>query len=70
MAVPKKKTSVSRRNQRRAHDALKSTSHAECQNCGSITRPHHVCSGCGHYGKKEIVEQRSAAEQTEEVTKE
>lgn len=58
MAVPKKKTSTSRRDQRRAHDALKPTMHSECQNCGALTRSHHVCDACGFYGKKKIVEQR------------
>ena len=47
MAVPKKKTSKSRRDQRRAHDFLKVVSHTECQNCGEIIRPHHLCSACG-----------------------
>ncbi|HCI48983.1 MAG: 50S ribosomal protein L32 [Alphaproteobacteria bacterium RIFCSPLOWO2_01_FULL_45_8] len=69
MAVPKKKTSTSRRDQRRAHDFLKVVSHAECQNCGEIIRPHHLCTACGHYGSKEVIEQRPAAEDTEETTK-
>lgn len=62
MAVPKKKTSKSRRDQRRAHDFLKVVSHTECQNCGEIIRPHHLCSACGHYGSKQVIEQRQASE--------
>ena len=69
MAVPKKKTSTSRRDQRKAHDFLKVVSHAECQNCGEIIRTHHLCTACGHYGSKEGIEQRPAAEDTEETTK-
>lgn len=49
MAVPKKKTSHARRNQRRAHDAMKKTSLATCPNCGSPHRPHRVCPECGYY---------------------
>jgi len=55
MAVPKKKTSPSRRGMRRAHDALSVEAHNECQNCGELKRPHHVCSHCGHYGGREVV---------------
>lgn len=49
MAVPKKKTSQARRDQRRAHHAIKSLSLVECPNCGSPHRPHRVCSVCGFY---------------------
>ena len=34
MAVPKKKTSQARRNQRRAHHALKEPKLVACPNCG------------------------------------
>ncbi|MDA8231296.1 MAG: 50S ribosomal protein L32 [Magnetospirillum sp.] len=57
MAVPKKKTSKSRRDMRRAHHALKPVSAAECPNCGEMKRPHHVCASCGHYDGREVVAQ-------------
>lgn len=55
MAVPKQKISKSRRGQRRSHDALGSSSYAECPNCGELKRPHHVCGACGHYDGREVV---------------
>jgi large subunit ribosomal protein L32 len=55
MAVPKRKTSPSRRGMRRAHQALSAPSFAECGNCGELKRPHHVCSHCGHYDGREVV---------------
>jgi large subunit ribosomal protein L32 len=55
MAVPKKKTSKSRRNMRRSHHALKPASYNECSNCGELKRPHHVCGACGHYDGREVV---------------
>jgi large subunit ribosomal protein L32 len=55
MAVPKKKTSKSRRNMRRSHHALSAATYAECSNCGEMKRPHHVCGSCGHYGEREVV---------------
>jgi large subunit ribosomal protein L32 len=61
MAVPKKKTSKSRRNMRRAHHALKPQAVAECPNCGEVKRPHHVCSACGHYDGRQVHSEKSAA---------
>ena len=55
MAVPKRKTSPSKRNMRRSHHALKPVTGNECANCGELKRPHHVCRGCGHYGDREVV---------------
>ncbi len=60
MAVPKKKTSVSRRNMRRSHHALGKNSYMECPNCGELKRPHHVCPDCGQYDAREVI----SAEQT------
>ncbi len=55
MAVPKRKTSPSRRGMRRAHQALVPMAHNDCGNCGELKRPHHVCSHCGHYDGREVV---------------
>jgi large subunit ribosomal protein L32 len=61
MAVPKRKTSPSRRNMRRSHHALKGKSVMECPNCGSEKRPHHVCSGCGYYDGRAAVKSKKTA---------
>ena len=55
MAVPKKKISKSRRDMRRAHEALTAAAHVECPNCGETKRPHHICSACGYYDGREVV---------------
>ncbi len=55
MAVPKKKTSKSRRGMRRSHDGLADITVTECQNCGEKKRPHHVCQACGHYKGVQIL---------------
>ncbi len=60
MAVPKKKTSKSRRDMRRAHHRLKRANVVECPDCGELKRPHNVCQACGHYGGREVVEVASA----------
>ena len=61
MAVPKKKTSKSRRNMRRAHHGLPSVSVIECPNCGEVKLPHHVCGSCGHYDGREVTAQADAS---------
>ena len=50
MAVQQNKVSKSRRNNRRAHDALVAGNPNECPNCGELKRPHHICASCGFYG--------------------
>ena len=55
MAVPQNRVTPSKRNMRRSHDALKTSSYAECPNCGELRRPHHVCGSCGNYAGREVV---------------
>ncbi len=59
MAVPKRKTSPSRRNMRRSHHALVVPAHADCPKCGEAKRPHHICGACGHYADREVVKAKS-----------
>lgn len=60
MAVPKKKTSVSRKGLRRAgqHHKLYRKFPMNCPNCGEATLPHHVCPSCGNYKGKEIIKMK------------
>lgn len=55
MAVPKKKTSKSKKNMRRSHHALETNTCVQCPKCGELVRPHHVCDACGTYNKKDII---------------
>jgi len=55
MPTPKKKTSRSVRNQRRSHDALKTSAVGSCPNCAAIKLPHHVCASCGYYDGREVL---------------
>lgn len=56
MAVPKKKTSKSRRDLRRSHDALRLPNVTTCPQCQEPVLPHHVCRECGTYRGRTIVE--------------
>ena len=54
--LPKRKVSKGRRDRRRAHDALKARNLTTCSNCGSMRLPHTVCSECGFYKGREVIE--------------
>ena len=56
MAVPKKKTSISRRNMRRSHLALKVPTYVEDKSSGELRRPHHVDLVTGMYRGRKILE--------------
>ncbi len=58
MAVPKKRTSVSRKGLRRAgqHHKLYAKNPQACTNCGDSVLPHCVCPACGHYKGKQVIE--------------
>lgn len=55
MAVPKKKTSKSKKNMRRAHDAISAPGMSVCPQCQEQKLPHRVCPHCGTYKGKEII---------------
>ncbi len=58
MAVPKRKTSKSRRNMRRSHHALKVENWAEDANTGEPVRRHHVDRKTGMYKGRQVIENR------------
>ena len=66
MAVPKKRTSKSRKGMRRSHDHLKYTaSVTECNNCGELKLRHHICSACGTYKNHQVIAIKADAEAAE-----
>ena len=62
MAVPKRKTTPSRRNMRRSHHGLSSINTGECPNCGELKLSHHVCPSCGYYNKRSVVTKETLEE--------
>lgn len=57
MAVPKRRTSKTRRDKRRASSyRLNRMTFVECPNCHEPMLPHRVCPSCGYYKGKEVVE--------------
>jgi len=57
MAVPKRKTSKTRRNTRRAHDAIQfNVALVRCGNCSEWHERHRVCTACGVYRGRQVFE--------------
>ncbi len=67
MAVQKSRKTRSKRNMRRAHDALKPVAGVECPDCGELKLPHHVCGACGHYAGREVVPQAEDVDEDEDA---
>lgn len=63
MAVPKKRTSRSRRGKRRSHDAIKPSAAVEaCPSCGELKLRHNLCPSCGTYRARQIVPEAAKSE--------
>lgn len=70
MAVPKKRTSKSRKGMRRSHDSLKFTENViECEACGELKLRHHVCEACGTYRGLQVfpVEEEAYSEESSDI---
>jgi large subunit ribosomal protein L32 len=56
MPNPKRRHSKSRRDKRRAHDALEKKALSQCPNCHQPKNPHRVCPNCGYYKGTQVME--------------
>ena len=61
MAVPKKKTSPSRRGMRRSADALKRPAYIEDKESGELRRPHHIDLKTGMYKGRAVLKVKAEA---------
>ena len=61
MAVPKRKTSKSRRDKRRAQHGIAAPRVNVCPTCGQPKRPHRVCPTCKTYKGRDVEPLRSEA---------
>ena len=55
MAVPKRKTTPSKRGMRRAHDKLDAPAYIEDKDSGQLRRPHHIDLKTGMYRGKQVL---------------
>ena len=56
MAVPKKKTSKSRKNLRRSHHAIDAAQQGRCPRCNQAVLPHRICGNCGYYRGRQVID--------------
>jgi large subunit ribosomal protein L32 len=56
MAVPKRKTSKSKRGMRRGHDSIQATNWAEDKATGEPVRRHHLDSATGMYRGRQVTD--------------
>jgi large subunit ribosomal protein L32 len=61
MAVPKRKTSPSRRGMRRSADALKQPTYIEDKDSGELRRPHHIDLKTGMYKGRQVLKVKAEA---------
>jgi large subunit ribosomal protein L32 len=59
MAVPKRKTSPSRRGMRRSADALKRPTYIEDKDSGELRRPHHIDLKTGMYRGRQVLTKKT-----------
>ena len=61
MAVPRRKTSPSRRGMRRSADALKTPTYVEDKDSGELRRPHHLDLKTGMYKGRQVLKAKKDA---------
>lgn len=60
MAVPKRKTSIARRNKRRSTVwKMEAPTLMKCPNCNEYKTAHRVCGSCGFYNGREVVKKEA-----------
>ncbi|MBI4120189.1 MAG: 50S ribosomal protein L32 [Parcubacteria group bacterium] len=70
MGVPRGRRTKSKQRHRRSHLALKVLSLAGCAKCGAKKMPHTVCSACGFYKGRLVVDVMAKLSKKERKEKE
>ncbi|MDQ0299028.1 large subunit ribosomal protein L32 [Salibacterium salarium] len=56
MAVPKRRTSKTRKKERRTHHKISVPGMVKCPDCGDMKLSHRICKHCGSYKGETVVE--------------
>jgi large subunit ribosomal protein L32 len=56
MATPKRRKTRSKMRMRRAHWRAPLPTYSACPHCRQPKMPHRVCSNCGYYAGRQVVE--------------
>ncbi len=54
---------------RRSHHALDDSKFVKCDNCSALKKSHTVCSSCGHYRGKKVLDLVKKAEKKQKKQK-
>jgi len=60
MAVPKRKTTPSKRGMRRSADALVRPAYVEDKDSGELRRPHHIDLKTGMYRGRQVIDPKGS----------
>ena len=66
--VPQRRTSKTRKRQRRSHFKLETPGMMVCPNCGEMKLSHIVCKKCGYYDGKLVKEIKVKEDEATETT--
>lgn len=55
MAVPKRRTSITKKRMRRTHLKKEVGAITKCSKCGAPIRPHRACTACGNYKNESVL---------------
>lgn len=58
------------RNDRRANQTLELQPYSKCSHCGSQKMPHVICTNCGYYNGKQIIDVLKKLDKKERKKKE
>ena len=67
--VVRMRSTKSHTGNRRSHHAIESTSFSKCENCKVLKRRHTVCSSCGYYRGKKVLDLVKKAEKKQKKAK-
>ncbi len=59
-AVPFHRVSKTRKRMRRSHNALETPGTITCPQCKAVIKPHRVCTKCGYYNGKKVLNVKEA----------
>ncbi|RKD75462.1 LSU ribosomal protein L32P [Sinobaca qinghaiensis] len=58
MAVPFRRTSKTRKRQRRSHLRMEIPGMVKCPDCGEMKLSHRICKNCGSYKGETVIEKK------------
>lgn len=70
MVVRRGRHTKTKQRHSRAHQALEPFTFGRCSNCGAPTLPHQVCSNCGYYKSRQVIDVLAHLEKKERKQKE